>query len=403
MNTTVVQTITFGGDGNARNFQVSGWSDPETGYTWSTGPECALMLPAIDAPAGFLVELECAIFRPVTLDVRVNDATVASRVIDAPGTFVWQAPATRDPVPIRLTFRHPDAQRPCDVTASWDTRPLGLLWQRLRLLRLDPAADAEPDQPNPKRTAFPTLESLERHYQDEPSVHRLIYDACETAMSEDARLLAHREYVEHNRLGFGDRAFHWLWKLLVDAMPSHFKFLEIGVYKGQVTSLLGMLASLTGKTVENLGVTPLGTFGDKFSHYEDVDYLAEIRSIEAWCGLPEGKRARIIPGFSNDDRVKRECRAVAPFDLVYIDGCHDYHVVANDIIAYGEMLKPRGLLVMDDASTELRLPAGIWPGHADVGRAVREILEPMQNFARVASVGHLRVWRKTTGDEGPPV
>jgi hypothetical protein len=162
-----------------------------------------------------------------------------------------------------------------------------------------------------------------------------------------------------------------------------------------------MLAMTTGKTAETLAVTPLGGFGDKYSHYEEADYLAAIRSIEAWSGIGEASRARIIRGFSDDDGVKRQCREVAPFDLVYIDGCHDYHVVINDIITYTEMLKAGGLLVMDDASAGLDLPAGIWPGHTDVGRAVREIIEPMRGFRRVVAVGQLLVWRKAAGSEQP--
>jgi hypothetical protein len=249
------------------------------------------------------------------------------------------------------------------------------------------------DQPT-----FPTLESLERFYADEPSVHRRIHDACTTAMGQTPALLRHRRHVEQNRLGFGDPAFHWLWKLIVDVMPSHFRFLEIGVYKGQVLSLVGMLAMQEGKTLDSIGVTPLGAFGDKFSRYQEDDYLAAIRAIEAWSGLSREYAARIIPGFSDDDRVKQECRTFAPFDLVYIDGCHDYPLVVNDIISYGEMLKFGGLLVMDDAATELKLPEGIWPGHVDVARAVREVLVPSHHYATIASVGHNRVWRKTVGD-----
>jgi hypothetical protein len=150
---------------------------------------------------------------------------------------------------------------------------------------------------------FATLHSLEAFYRDEPSVHRQIYDACTTAMAQTPALLRHRRHIEENHLGFGDRAFHWLWKLIVDVMPSHFRFLEIGVYKGQVISLVSMLAMHEGKTSDTIGVTPLGAFGDRFSNYPDDDYLAAIRSMEEWCRLSRGYRARIIPGFSDDYRV----------------------------------------------------------------------------------------------------
>jgi Methyltransferase domain len=408
MNTTVLQAVTFGREGDSDVYQIFGWSAPESGFTWSVGKECGLAFPAMDAPAGFMIELEYAIFRPLDLEVRVNDAAVASCAADAPGTLVWRAPAIRGPAPVRLTFRHPNSQKPCDIVDSDDGRALGLQCRRLRLLRLEQPdmnalAAASPDAGGQTCSvpAFPDLASLERIYRDEASIHQQIYDACERAMAMDSRLRAHREHVERNELGFGDRASYWLWKLIIDAMPAHFKCLEIGVYKGQVTSLLAMLAMTAGKIAESLAVTPLGGFGDKYSHYEDADYLAAIRSIEAWSGINVASRARIIRGFSDDDGVKRQCREVAPFDLVYIDGCHDYHVITSDIITYSEMLQPGGLLVIDDASAGLDLPAGIWPGHADVGRAVREIFEPMRGFTRIVAVGQLLVWRKTTAAEQP--
>jgi hypothetical protein len=409
MNTTELQAVTFGREGDSSVFQIFGWSAPEPGFTWSVGKECGLAFPPMNAPAGFMIELEYAIFRPLDLEVRVNDATVASCTADAPGTLVWRAPAIRGLAPVRLTFRHPNSQKPSDIVDSDDGRALGLQCRRLRLLRLelpdmDALAAAGPGERGGQTCAvpaFPDLASLERIYRDEASIHRQIHDTCERAMAMDSRLRAHREHVERNELGFGDRASYWLWKLVIDAMPAHFKSLEIGVYKGQVTSLLAMLAVTAGKTLENLAVTPLGAFGDKYSRYEEADYLAAIRSIEAWSGISEARRARIIRGFSDDDGVKRQCREVAPFDLVYIDGCHDYHVVANDIITYTEMLKPGGLLLMDDASAGLDLPAGIWPGHTDVGRAVRDIIEPMRGFSRIVAVGQLLVWRKATGSAQP--
>ena len=419
MNATVLHEVTFGREGNSNVFQTFGWSSPEPGFTWSIGKECGLAFPPMDAPAGFLIELQCVIFRPVDLEVRANDATVASCVIDKPGTFVWRAPPTRRSAPVRLTFRHPNSQRPCDVIDSDDGRSLGLQFRSLRLLRSDPpdmfalaaaglspalapVAEAEGSQSVPTDT-FATLASLESVYRDEAAIQRQIYDACERAMAMDVSLREHREHVERNQLGFGDRAAYWLWKLIVDTMPWQFKSLEIGVYKGQITSLLGKLAMQAGKTAESFAVTPLGRFGDKYDSYEDADYLTAIRSIEAWSGIPEERRTTIIAGFSDTDRVKQECRAVAPFDLVYIDGSHDYHVVANDIITYAEMLTVGGLLVIDDASAGQDLPAGLWPGHADVGRAVREILVPMSGFTRVVAVGQLLVWRKTIGGERSPV
>src|SRR4051812_21458364 len=59
-------------------------------------------------------------------------------------------------------------------------------------------------------------------------------------------LARHRLWVEANQHGFGDRAFHYLWFLLLRdeilTRPAP-QVLEIGVYKGQVISLWAALAT----------------------------------------------------------------------------------------------------------------------------------------------------------------
>jgi hypothetical protein len=156
-----------------------------------------------------------------------------------------------------------------------------------------------------------------------------------------------------------------------------------------------MLAIKQNKRARIFGVTPLDPTGDKFSKYETLEYAEVIDALQEWSGIPVGRRAQLIEGFSTDSGVKRQCRGIAPYDIIYIDGGHNYEVVANDIITYGEMIADDGYLVMDDASCELNMPDGIWRGHADVGRAVRELLDTDQRFSERLAVGHLRVWQKT--------
>ena len=58
-------------------------------------------------------------------------------------------------------------------------------------------------------------------------------------------LRAHRDWVEQNAWGFGDRAFHYMWYLLLkdDVLTRRSpSLLEIGVYKGQVISLWALIA-----------------------------------------------------------------------------------------------------------------------------------------------------------------
>jgi SAM-dependent methyltransferase len=243
--------------------------------------------------------------------------------------------------------------------------------------------------------AFPTLGSVEAIYRDEVAVHAAIHQAFTESVQASPALRRHRDHVEQNNLGFGDRAFHWLWKLLVDAMPVPFRFLEIGVFKGQVVSLVGMLALQAGKDAFVFGITPLNGDGDKYLTFDPAtDYAAAIRDLQDWSGIPLSRQARILCGHSTDDGIKAACRSLAPFDLVYIDGCHDFHAVVNDIIVYGELVRPGGYLVMDDASTDLQLPPDMFSGIADVVEACRRVLEPDARFAPVCAVGHNRVWRR---------
>ena len=262
------------------------------------------------------------------------------------------------------------------------------------LVEMSPPNSAEFHM-EPSSYRYPTLAAAALAFKHDRTTYQDIYSAFTDAVIITPKLLGHRRLIEERGLGFGDRAFHWMWKLLVDAMPQHFSFLEIGVYKGQVISLVGLLAMVAGKNARVTGVTPLAPVTDKVSSYEAVDYGKIIEERQAWCGLPPGRRAHLIEGLSTQDNVKRRTRANAPYNVVYIDGGHDYEIVANDIIAYGEMVAPGGYLVMDDASVSLEMPEGIWRGHADVGRAVRELIEPNPYLHDLLAVGHLRVWRKS--------
>ena len=102
--------------------------------------------------------------------------------------------------------------------------------------------------PNDRCTQrFDTLKSVESVYRDDPSIHRLIYNSFTQTVEDNDWLIAHRLHVEKNKLGFGARAFHWLWKLIVDDVSSGFRFMEVGVYKGQVTSLISLLVARLNK------------------------------------------------------------------------------------------------------------------------------------------------------------
>jgi hypothetical protein len=141
----------------------------------------------------------------------------------------------------------------------------------------------------------------------------------------------HRDWVEQNKWGYGDRELHWMWKLLVDQMPKDFKFLVIGVFKGQTLSLVSLIAQVQMKNCEAIGISPLTNSGDQYSDHPDIDYFTAIKTIFENFRIKEWDRTKIVRGFSDDLTVVKMSAAVGPYDIVYIDGCHDYSVVCSDI------------------------------------------------------------------------
>lgn len=193
--------------------------------------------------------------------------------------------------------------------------------------------------------------------------------------------------------GFGELSFTWSWKLLVDEMPSDFKFLEIGVYQGRVLSQVGMLAKNTNKKCSIYGVTPLSTAGDKYSNYTDVNYLEKIQDNFRKLNN-DISNLKIIKGYSQDKDVIDETTKYAKFNMIFIDGSHDYENVVFDILNYSKMLVCGGYLVMDDSSLYLEDSYGMFKGHPDVSKACTDFLDNNPQFEEVYAVGHNRVWKK---------
>src|SRR5688572_14023187 len=76
-------------------------------------------------------------------------------------------------------------------------------------------------------------------------------------------LMKHRSYIEENNLGFGDRAFHYMWFLLLEHLferNNTLRLLEIGVYKGQVISLWNLIGRELKRECYVSGITPLSGY-----------------------------------------------------------------------------------------------------------------------------------------------
>jgi hypothetical protein len=175
----------------------------------------------------------------------------------------------------------------------------------------------------------------------------------------------------------GDHAFHYMWWLICQQMPESFKFLEIGVYRGQVTSWVSLCAERLVKSAYVMGITP-----------EELEPIYALH-IHFDSVLPSLLREK-----SQSEKAFMWAHGHSPFDIVYIDGSHAYGDVVSDINNYGNMLRKDGLLVMDDASCYLNMPPHIWTGHNDVAMAVRDTLEGSPEYKHLMAIGHNRIFRR---------
>jgi hypothetical protein len=222
----------------------------------------------------------------------------------------------------------------------------------------------------------------------------IIYSDFLNQYYDDQTLIDHRTYIEDNNLGFGEKPFHVIWRELVKAQSNNFKFLEIGVYKGQILSLVKLLSKKYDKNIEFYGVTPLINEGDKFSNYDDVDYGEAIKNLFNNFNLEFDLNKNIIKGLSNNQDVKSKIKNLGNFDLIYIDGGHDYTCVVSDILLMKDITNIGAYIVFDDSSCYKELSSDKFKGHIDVCDAIKDYLENDNNYMEIICVGHNRVFKK---------
>jgi len=230
-------------------------------------------------------------------------------------------------------------------------------------------------------------------------------------------LKAHRDWVEKNSFGFGDRAFHYMWYLILrdDVLRRpHPKLLEIGVYKGQVISLWALIANQLRSSVQITAISPFKSSKPWFTRnrllnraaqmivrryrddvrsanlYNDEDYLDCIHRIFRQFQIPEANLS-VVPGYSQDKHVYQQL-SESWFDVIYIDGGHRYEQVASDLAMYSQRVTAGGYLVLDDASCG-QPGSKFWKGHRSVSRAADDWGNP--GFTNVLNVGHNRVYQRS--------
>jgi hypothetical protein len=205
-------------------------------------------------------------------------------------------------------------------------------------------------------------------------------------------LRRHREYFTQNGRGFGEDAFHAMWFLLFrEFRPA--SFLEIGVFRGQSLSLAALLARQNNFPCHIQGISPFSAAGDAVSKYRsNLDYRADTLENFSHFHLPE---PFLLKAYSTDAAAAKLV-ATRAWDMVYIDGNHDYEVAKQDWELCAKNLSLRGLIVLDDSglSSAFHPPAFATSGHPGPSQLAKEISRPP--FTEILQVGHNRVFQKNS-------
>lgn len=200
----------------------------------------------------------------------------------------------------------------------------------------------------------------------------------------------HRKYFSQNMRGFGEGALHGMWWTIFQEFKPKL-VLEIGVYRGQVVTLWGLSAKLLDLKCEVHGVSPFTPAGDKVSSYMDnLDYLQDTLNSSRYFDLPD---PIFIKAYSTDVDAVNYIKS-HKWDLIYIDGNHDYEVALADYKICRDSLADGGLLVMDDSSlyTDFKPPSFSFAGHPGPSRVVQEFA--MKELRFIGGVGHNNVFIK---------
>ncbi len=204
-------------------------------------------------------------------------------------------------------------------------------------------------------------------------------------------LRKHREYFKQEKRGFGEDAFHVMWWRLFEVFRPK-SFLEIGVYRGQVLSLVSLISKVEQSPCRVVGISPFSSVGDTVSKYRtDLDYRCDTLSNFEHFSLPAPE---LLKAYSTDPEAVELIRSTE-WDMIYIDGNHDYEVVRKDWEVCAASVKPGGIIILDDSglSTSYRPPTFATGGHPGPSRLASEI--DSSHFREILQVGHNRVFQKS--------
>ncbi|OGI07278.1 MAG: hypothetical protein A2Y40_05425 [Candidatus Margulisbacteria bacterium GWF2_35_9] len=215
-------------------------------------------------------------------------------------------------------------------------------------------------------------------------MHHYFYHNCPYYIQK------HRKYFRAENRGFGEDALHSMWYLLFrEIQPKH--CLEIGVYRGQVISLWALIAKENGYNIEISGISPFSSIGDSVSTYmRDIDYYEDVLASFKYFDLSPPNLVKAL----STDKEAISYISEQEWDLIYIDGSHDFETALADYQLCHKYLKVGGILILDDASLwtdYIPLPFS-FGGHPGPSKVAREYAEKEMRF--IGAVGHNNIYKK---------
>jgi cephalosporin hydroxylase len=225
-----------------------------------------------------------------------------------------------------------------------------------------------------------TLQEFKDIWQDEPDRHLSIHEEFCRFVNAISELKRHRDFVQERGWGYGERSFGWMWWLIIQELPYNFTFLEIGVYKGQILSLVPLIARMQSKVAKCYGITPLIT-----ETYKDIAKIHRLFNLH--------EDYTILRGLSTNAEIIAQAQKLS-LDILYIDGGHDYGTVTSDLQHYTPLLKQGGYLVCDDACNDMSMPPNMFRGHDETYQAVRDFFKEDKQFTFIGNVVHNRIFQK---------
>jgi len=200
----------------------------------------------------------------------------------------------------------------------------------------------------------------------------------------------HRKFFSIDQRGFSEDALHAMWLILFKEYKPKV-CLEIGVYRGQMLCLWKLLGEYLNISCEVHGISPFSGLEDSVSKYpQNINYYKDVLNNFDKFNLPYPK---LLKNLSTDKKAINYV-ASKSWDMIYIDGGHEYETVLADYRLCRKHLKKGGILVIDDAAlfTNFNPYPFSFKGHPGPSRVAKE--KAMKEMKFLGEVGHNMIFMK---------